>query len=105
MSLIQEIPSFILIFFITAFVIWSTNKKGIFSTLYKWLPPILILYLLPALATNIGLVKPGQALRVLAMNTVLPLSLIMLTAIIHVPDLLRVTRKGLLIFLPAPSAS
>jgi hypothetical protein len=26
----QELPSFVLIFFITAFVIWSTNKKGFF---------------------------------------------------------------------------
>lgn len=101
----QELPSFLLIFFITAFVIWSTNKKGFFLKLYQWIPPILLLYLLPAIATNTGLVKPGNVIRVMAMNTVLPFSLIILTAIIHIPDLLRVTRKGLLIFLQAPLES
>ncbi len=94
----QELSSLVLIFFITAFVIWSTNKKGFFSRIYKWIPPILLLYLLPAIATNTGLVKPGNNIRELAMNTILPLSLIMLTAIIHIPDLLRITRKGLLVF-------
>jgi uncharacterized membrane protein len=94
----QELPSLVLIFLITAFVIWSTNKKGFFSRLYQWIPPILLLYLLPTIATNTGLIKPGIAVRELAMNIFLPLSLIMLTAIIHIPDLLRVTRKGLLVF-------
>lgn len=94
----QELPSLILILCITVFVIWSTYKKGFFSTLYKWMPPVLLLYLLPALATNTGVVQPGNGVRVLAMNTILPLSLIMLTGVIHVPGLLRVTRKGLLVF-------
>ncbi len=94
----QELPSFVLIFFITAFVLWTTNKKGFFSRLYQWIPPILLLYLLPTIATNTGLVKPGITVRELAMNIFLPLSLIMLTAIIHIPDLLQVTRKGLVIF-------
>ncbi len=94
----QELPSLILILCITVFVIWSTYKKGFFSTLYKWMPPVLLLYLLPALATNTGVVQPGNGVGVLAMNTILPLSLIMLTGVIHVPGLLRVTRKGLLVF-------
>ena len=94
----QELSSLVLIFFITAFVIWSTNKKGFFSRLYQWVPPILLLYLLPSIATNTGLVKPGNTVRELAMNTFLPLSLLMLTAIIHIPDLLRVTKKALFVF-------
>ncbi len=94
----QELSSLVLIFFITSFVIWSTNKKGFFSRLYQWVPPILLLYLLPSIATNTGLVKPGNTVRELAMNTFLPLSLLMLTAIIHIPDLLRVTKKALLVF-------
>lgn len=99
MDLIAELPSLLLVFIVTAFVIWSTNKaSGFFSKLYQWVPPILLLYLLPTIATNTGLVKPGNSIRILAMNTVLPLSLIMLTAIIHIPDLLKVTRKGLLVF-------
>ncbi|MEJ7738392.1 MAG: DUF819 family protein [Chitinophagaceae bacterium] len=98
MNLIRELPSFVLIVLITTFVIWSTNKEGFFSKVYQWVPPILLLYLLPALANNVGLVKSGDVLRVLAMNAILPLSLIILTAIIHIPDLLRVTRKGLWIF-------
>jgi len=96
----NELPSILLILAITSFVIWSSNKeRGFFSKLYNWVPPILLLYLLPTIATNTGLVKPGNSIRIIAMNTILPLSLIMLTAIIHIPDLLRVTRKGLLIFL------
>lgn len=100
MNWINELPSILLIIIITGFVIWSSNKQqGFFSKLYQWVPPILLLYLLPTLATNTGLVKPGNSIRVLAMNTILPLSLIMLTAIIHIPDLLKVTRKGLMVFL------
>ena len=100
MTWINELPVILLVLAITGFVIWSSNKKtGLFSKLYQWVPPILLLYLLPTIATNTGLVKPGNSIRILAMNTILPLSLIMLTAIIHIPDLLRVTRKGLLVFL------
>lgn len=100
MNWISELPVILLILGITGFVIWSSKKeKGFFSKLYQWVPPILLLYLLPTIASNSGLVKPGNSIRILAMNTILPLSLIMLTAIIHVPDLLRVTRKGLLVFL------
>ncbi len=85
MNWINELPSLLLVFFVTAFVIWSSDKeKGFFSKLYQWVPPILLLYLLPTVATNTGLVKPGNAIRVLAMNTILPFSLIMLTAIIHI---------------------
>jgi uncharacterized membrane protein len=94
----QELSSLVLIFFITSFVIWSTNKKGFFSRLYQWVLPILLLYLLPSIATNTGLVQPGNTVRELALNILLPLSLLMLTAIIHIPDLLRVTKKGLLVF-------
>ncbi len=93
MTWMQELSSLVLIFFITSFVIWSTNKKGFFSRLYQWVPPILLLYLLPSIATNTGLVKPGNTVRELAMNILLPISLLMLTAIIHIPDLLRVTKK------------
>jgi uncharacterized membrane protein len=100
MNWINELPAILLVLLITGFVSWSSNlEKGFFPVLYKWVPPILLLYLLPTIATNTGMVKPGNSIRVLAMNTILPLSLIMLTAIIHVPDLLRVTRKGLLVFL------
>lgn len=100
MNWLHELPSLLLVFLVTTFVIWSSNKEaGFFKKLYQWIPPILLLYLLPTIATNTGIIKPGNTIRVLAMNTILPLSLIMLTAIIHIPDLLRVTRKGLLVFL------
>ena len=100
MNWVNELPAILLILIITGFFFWSSNKeKGFFCELYKWVPPILLLYLLPTIAVNTGIVKPGNQIRVLAMNTILPMSLIMLTAIIHVPDLLRLTRKGLLVFL------
>jgi len=100
MTWANEIISLLLVTAITLFVSWSYGKeKGFFKQVYKWVPPILLLYILPTIATNTGLVKPGNNIRVLSMNTLLPVSLVMLTAIIHIPDLLRVTRKGLIIFL------
>jgi len=63
------------------------------------MPPILLLYLLPAIATNTRLIGRGNSIRELSMNIILPVSLILLTAIIHIPDLLKVTRKGLVVFL------
>lgn len=100
MNILHEWPSIIIVTGVTAFVLFtSVKKKGFFAKLYQWIPPILLLYLLPTIATNTGLVKPGNNIRIVAMNTILPLSLIMLTAIIHIPDLLKITRKGLLLFL------
>lgn len=100
MAWANEIISLILVAAITVFVIWSSGfERGFFKKLYQWIPPILLLYLLPTIATNTGIVKPGNNIRILAMNSLLPISLIMLTAIIHIPDLLKVTRKGLIIFL------
>lgn len=100
MNFLNEWPSLLIVAGVTTFVIFSSErKKGFFPKLYQWVPPILLLYLLPTIATNTGIVKPGNSIRILAMNTILPLSLIMLTAIIHIPDLLRVTRKGLMVFL------
>ena len=100
MSLINEILSFLLVTAVTVFVAWSSGKEtGLYKKIYQWVPPILLLYLLPTVATNMGLVQPGNSIRVIAMNTLLPISLIMLTAIIHIPDLLKVTRLGLVVFL------
>ena len=100
MNILHEWPSILITTGVTAFVLFtSVKKKGFFAKLYQWIPPILLLYLLPTIATNTGLVKPGNNIRIVAMNTILPLSLIMLTAIIHIPDLLKITRKGLLLFL------
>lgn len=95
-----ELPSILLIIGTTVFVTWSSGKSaGFFSRLYKWIPPILFLYLLPTVATNMGLVERGNAIREISMNIVLPISLILLTSIIHIPDLLKVTRQGLVVFL------
>lgn len=100
MNFLSEWPSLLIVLLVTLFVIWTSGKqKNFFQKLYQWVPPILLLYLLPTIATNTGIVKPGNSIRILAMNTILPLSLIMLTAIIHIPDLLKVTRKGLMVFL------
>jgi uncharacterized membrane protein len=85
---------------ITVFVSWSSGKSaGFFKKLYQWIPPILFLYLLPTIATNTGLVARGNTIRELSMDIVLPVSLILLTSIIHIPDLLKVTRQGLIVFL------
>ena len=100
MNAIQEFPSILLIAAITVFVSWSSGKtEGIFKKLYQWIPPILFLYLLPTIATNTGLVPRGNTIRELSMNIILPVSLIVLTSIIHIPDLLKVTRQGLVVFL------
>jgi len=100
MNAIVELPSILLIAGITVFVSWSSGKPGgFFKKLYQWIPPILLLYLLPTIATNTGLIAKGNTIRELSMNVILPASLILLTSIIHIPDLLKVTRKGLVVFL------
>lgn len=100
MNVLNDWPSILLVCIITSFVVYTAERKtGFFSNLYQWVPPILLLYLLPTLATNTGLVKPGNSIRIFAMSSILPMSLIMLTAIIHIPDLLKITRKGFLVFL------
>jgi uncharacterized membrane protein len=100
MNAIVEFPSILLIAGITVFVAWSSGKSsGFFKKLYQWIPPILFLYLLPTIATNTGLVARGNTIRELSMNIILPVSLIVLTSIIHIPDLLKVTRQGLVVFL------
>lgn len=94
------LASLLFVVFITLFVAWSSSKKdGFFSKFYKWVPSILLLYLLPALAVNSGMLTPGAEVRLLAMDTALPLCLIILTAIINIPELLRISRPGLLAFL------
>lgn len=100
MNAIIALPSILLIAGITLFVSWSSGKtSGFFKKLYQWIPPILLLYLLPTVATNLGFVGKGNTIRDLSMNIVLPVSLILLTSIIHIPDLLKVTRKGLAVFM------
>lgn len=100
MNVLVTLPSIVLLAAITVFVSWSSAKSsGFFKKLYQWIPPILLLYLLPTIATNLGFVDKGNTIRELSMNIILPLSLILLTSIIHIPDLLKVTRQGLIVFL------
>lgn len=100
MNAFLALPSILLIAGITVFVSWSSHKsEGFFKKLYQWIPPILLLYLLPTIATNLGFIGNGNTIRDFSMNIILPISLILLTSIIHIPDLLRVTRQGLVVFL------
>lgn len=100
MNAFVELPSIILIAVITVFVSWSSGKStGFFKKLYQWIPPILFLYLLPTIAVNLGFVPKGNTIRELSMNIILPVSLILLTSIIHIPDLFKVTRQGMVVFL------
>ncbi len=95
----MNLPSLFFVIAVTIFVAWSSKKEeGFFALFYKWVPSILLLYLLPAVAVNVGLFKAGNAVRLLAMDSALPLCLIILTAIIHLPDLLKISRPGLLTF-------
>lgn len=100
MNAFSESLSILLIAGITVFVSWSSGKPGgFFKKLYQWIPPILLLYLLPTIATNTGFIAKGNTIRALSMDIILPVSLILLTSIIHIPDLLKVTRQGLVVFL------
>lgn len=76
----------------------SGNPQGFFSKFYKWVPSIILLYLLPAVAVNVGVLRPGGSVRLLAMDTALPLCLLVLTAIVNVPELLKISRSALLVF-------
>ncbi|RMF20891.1 MAG: DUF819 family protein, partial [Bacteroidetes bacterium] len=85
---------------VTLFVAYTAERGGaFFEKLYRWVPSILLLYLLPALAVNVGVLRADASVRLLAMDTALPLCLIVLTAVIHLPDLLKISRPGLLTFL------
>ena len=93
------LASLLFTIFITIFVAWTSRREsGFFAKLYKWVPSILLLYLLPAVAVNVGMVTPGASVRLLAMDTALPLCLIILTAIVNIPELLKISRPGLLAF-------
>lgn len=95
----NSLPSLLFTILVTVFVAWSSGREGgFFSRFYKWVPSILLLYLLPAIAVNVGVLMPGATVRLLAMDTALPLCLIMLTAIVNVPELLKISRPGLLAF-------
>ncbi len=95
-----NIISVVFVLTVTLFVVWSAKKEsGFFANFYKWVPSILLLYLLPAVAVNSGLMQPDKTVRLLAMDSALPLCLIILTAIINLPDLLKISRPGLITIL------
>jgi uncharacterized membrane protein len=92
--------SILFVIAVAVFVAWSSKKKGgFFGWFYKWVPSILLLYLLPAVVVNVGLLEPGNTVRLLAMDSALPLCFIILTTIIYLPDLLKISKPGLLTFL------
>ncbi len=85
----------------TLFVVLSSgSERKFWQKLYTYLPPIILLYLLPSLLNSFQLVNGAEAkVGKFALNTLLPLSLLMLTMTIDFKSLLSLSKKAIIVFL------
>jgi uncharacterized membrane protein len=94
---------------ITAFVlllitsgVWFTSRRwhGFWKQLYTYVPPVILLYLIPSMLGTLGVMKGGDsAVGKLSLGVMLPVSLLLLTMTINFRDILALSRKSVLIFL------
>jgi len=85
---------------ILGFIFWS-NASNIpfFNKVYKFVPPLLFCYMLPALLTSFGLVNPEESnLYYVASRFFLPASLILLTLSIDLKEVYKLGPKALIMF-------
>jgi uncharacterized membrane protein len=85
---------------ILGFIFWSNSSKiPFFSKIYKFVPPLLFCYILPALLTSFGLVNPEESnLYYVASRFFLPASLILLTLSIDLKEVFKLGPKALIMF-------
>lgn len=75
----------------------STNKflKGF----YGFVPPIFLCYFIPGILNSFGIISAKEsALPDMAMNYLLPASLVLLTLSLDIPSLRRLGGKAVLVF-------
>ncbi|MBL4653629.1 MAG: DUF819 family protein [Flavobacteriales bacterium] len=85
---------------ILGFIFWSNSSKiPFFNKVYKFVPPLLFCYILPALLTSFGLVNPEESnLYYVASRFFLPASLILLTLSIDLKEVFKLGPKALIMF-------
>ena len=68
--------------------------------MYKFIPPLVLLYLLPSLLNSFKLVDgPNTQTGKVALNVLLPVSLLLLTMTIDFQRILKLSKKAVLVFL------
>lgn len=85
---------------ILGLIFWTNASKiPFFKKVYKFVPPLLFCYFLPALLTTFGLVDPGETqLYFVASRYFLPASLILLTLSVDLKEIFKLGPKALIMF-------
>ena len=82
--------------------VWYTAQldRGFWKHLYKYFPPMILLFLIPSLLGSFSVIKGGDsAAGRFALSVLLPITLLLLTMTINFYDILSLSRKSILIFL------
>ena len=82
--------------------VWYTSQMshGFWHTLYKYVPPMVLLFLIPSLLGSFSILHAGDSeASQFALSVLLPVTLILLTMTINFRDLLALSRKSILVFL------
>ncbi len=80
----------------------STSKNKFWSTFYKYVPALLMCYLIPSLLNTFGVIsKEYSNLWTIAKNYLLPTCLVLMTLSIDLKAVLRLGPKALIMFLTA----
>lgn len=99
MNLGNDIVAIIFLTTCTAFIYKSSQSNSqLFKTVYKWIPAILWLYIVPALANTLNWVTASEGIKDVTSNWVLPFSIIILTASIDIKSLFTITKKAVIVF-------
>ncbi len=91
-----------LILLLIACGVWYTAQldRGFWKHLYKYVPPVILLFLIPSLLGSSSVIKGGDsAAGRFALSVLLPITLLLLTMTINFHDILSLSRKSILIFL------
>jgi uncharacterized membrane protein len=82
-------------------VFWTTQSKApLWQKFYKYVPALLLCYLLPALYNSYGLIDGDKSnLYFVASRYLLPTTLVLLTLSIDLPGILRLGPKVIILFL------
>jgi uncharacterized membrane protein len=82
-------------------VFWTTESKAPFwQKFYKYVPALLLCYLIPALYNSYGLIDGDKSnLYFVASRYLLPATLVLLTLSINLPAILRLGPKVIILFL------
>ena len=85
---------------ILGFIFWANASRiKLFVRIYRYVPPLLFCYILPALLTSFGIVDPSQSqLYYVASRFFLPASLILLTLSVDLKEIIKLGPKALIMF-------